>query len=59
MVHTIRTVEHDTLLCEGFSEIFGWLSFTGTSGTCRGSTKIELERSHKRHIALIGKWGDN
>ena len=59
IIHRIRTVEHHTLFCQSFSKILDRLCFTSSCWSSRCSSQIQLQSSHKSHIALISKRSNN
>jgi hypothetical protein len=59
VVHTIRTVEYDTLLSKSFCKIFGRFRFTSSGWSSWSTSQVKIESTHKCHIALISEWSDD
>lgn len=59
MRHITRAIEDDALFGKSLRQIFRRFSLTGSCRTSWGSAKIELQGSHKSHVALIGERCDN
>ncbi len=59
VIKTVGTVEDDTLLGHGLGKILCGFSFTGSCGTLRGASQVEMQGTEEGSVTTIRQGGDD